>query len=525
MSSKKYSFSNQKEIRNIFLFLVFFIGIHLLTVSNVEAAKNLKEKTFKLLNGKYKPTSYEIKDFDIFNGGNSFFIWFSKRKATSVIDYVQINNKVYGPFVLNAFPKVSSDKKNLAFCYEKNNKLYIQINNKSYGPFPISFDSKCFFSDDFSRYGYTWEDKKNNARFFIVDGQKYGPFNIGKVNVKEFDVSRVDMDFPSVGSGFAFSFKKEDKYYVQFNETVLGPYDGVFNLGFLPDNKIFYYFENDNQSFVKVGEKIYGPYDSLIKKKSENNALIIEKLPTFFSISFFSSDKDQGYITFFSYKLNDKYYLKVGDKDFGPYDNQILLANVSQDMQKIAVVYLDPEQKYFYVKVDDNVFGPYVNTVFLQPIPFFSEDNSKITFYYLNSSDNKFYVKAGDKDYGPYEFVSSPIFLPGDNLFFIYILENKNYLRIGENIYGPYDELYIKPNPYKDSLDAFNVLNNLRRFDFEQVITLAFKKGKNWYLKQKNKTYGPYGPCQDINFFPKRDRIIFYCIQNNLLTVKEIKSN
>lgn len=487
----------------------------LFTLNKVEAAsKSAKntEKTFKLLNGKYKPSSYEIKDFDIFNEGKSFFVWFKQKKTN--LDYIQINNKVYGPLELNIYPfspKLSDNKKSLGFCYTKNKKSYIQVNEKTYGPFLSSgFDPKCFFSADFSRYA--WKYEKGGNTFFIVDGQEYGPFHKSTNDFFHF-MTDVKVVFSPDNSSFAFNFVKEDKEYVQFNKTIFGPYDSTSGLKIFPNNKIFFYFEKDNQTFVMVGEKIYGPYDPITKKTTENNTAVIEKGTVSSScINPFDFKKDQDCIVEFSYKLNNKSYVKVGDKDYGPYDGEILLFTVSQDMKRTAIVYTDSRNENFYVRIDDSVFGPYSFSLLFPPLPFFSKDNSSVTFSYVNPADKKYYVKVDDKEYGPYEMVSPPIFTPENDLAFIYFLKDKVYLRIGENIYGPYDD-FVSGAYAEDLPDLENI---------KQSATFGFKKGKYWYVKRGNKTYGPYS-SQDMVLFVGKDKVVLAFIKNNLLVTKEIK--
>ncbi|MEM5875661.1 MAG: hypothetical protein QXX45_03800 [Candidatus Aenigmatarchaeota archaeon] len=49
--------------------------------------------------------------------------------------YIQINDKIYGPYERAWNLLFSPDSSKYGFCYKKGNKEYIQINDKTYGPF------------------------------------------------------------------------------------------------------------------------------------------------------------------------------------------------------------------------------------------------------------------------------------------------------------------------------------------------------------------------------------------------------
>jgi hypothetical protein len=66
-------------------------------------------------------------------------------------NYIQINDKTYGPYDWVSFPKFSNDSSKYGWVLGKDNKYYIQINDKIYGPydkatFTFTKDNKAYIA-------------------------------------------------------------------------------------------------------------------------------------------------------------------------------------------------------------------------------------------------------------------------------------------------------------------------------------------------------------------------------------------
>jgi hypothetical protein len=62
--------------------------------------------------------------------------------------YLQINDKIYGPYDEIIGFNFSPDSSKFSFMFKKDNKEYIQINNKTYGPYNKDYATFIFTKDN-----------------------------------------------------------------------------------------------------------------------------------------------------------------------------------------------------------------------------------------------------------------------------------------------------------------------------------------------------------------------------------------
>ncbi|GIW65635.1 MAG: hypothetical protein KatS3mg094_154 [Candidatus Parcubacteria bacterium] len=106
-------------------------------------------------------------------------------------------------------------------------------------------------------------------------------------------------------------YEKDNKYYLQLNDKIYGPYDNVHPCDifyceiFFPDSsKYGLRYKKDDKWYVQLNDKIYGPYDN------------VHPCDIFYCEIFFPDSSKYGW----SYTKDDKYYVQINDKIYGPYD-------------------------------------------------------------------------------------------------------------------------------------------------------------------------------------------------------------
>jgi hypothetical protein len=117
--------------------------------------------------------AYGITNVNLLLSPNAQYVgvFFIKIKDRTL--YIQINDKIYGPYDWTYPPIFSNDGSKYGWWFEKDQKQYIQINDKTYGPYDTAHDPR--FSHDGSKYG--WRFSKDNKYYIQINNKTYGPYD------------------------------------------------------------------------------------------------------------------------------------------------------------------------------------------------------------------------------------------------------------------------------------------------------------------------------------------------------------
>jgi hypothetical protein len=175
----------------------------------------------------------------------------------------------------------SEDGSKISWIFIKNKKYYVQINDKVYGPYddvsaPIynyySGRDVIQLSSIFSPNGrnYGWQFKKNNKEYIQINEFTYGPF----------DSLIKNLQWSKDGKVYIFAFKKGKKGYTQVNNyTFENPqnYELIDLEGLYKDGIIYIArLEKNDKYYLSVNNKIKGPYDKAeFFITSDNNIYIV----------------------------------------------------------------------------------------------------------------------------------------------------------------------------------------------------------------------------------------------------------
>ena len=329
-------------------------------------------------------------------------------------------------------------------------KYYVQINNKVYGPYddvePVIKGTKFYiFFNNTSTYG--WKFRKDNQEYIQINDQTYGPYD------KAFA-----LDFSENGSRYGWVFLKNSRYYIQLNDKLFADYDYIRDLVISPDgSKTAWVYEYNKKYYVAiVGQttRVYGPYDWVSKPVFAKNASkygfvfqdytkgdfvqindetygpyhYIPATPP--DLSFSDDGSKYGWV----FKSKGKWYIKINEKEYGPYNYiEKHTFKLSSDGSSFAFIFKYSEDfNYYYIQINDQSFGPYL-------VIDLCNDASKYGWWYMDSQ-GKEYIRIKDEIYGPYDGAICPTFSnDSSNLGFIFRKDDKNYIQINDKTYGPYD--------------------------------------------------------------------------------------
>lgn len=125
--------------------------------------------------------------------------------------HVNINNTILGPY--EDANDLELNENNFLFKYKKNDLWYVKLKDDLHGPY--SEIHNLIISD--YHYGFRYKD----AGFWNInlDGKAYFGY----------DAIRGEIRFNK--DNFAFSYFKDNNYYININNDIKGPYDGNLNIG------------------------------------------------------------------------------------------------------------------------------------------------------------------------------------------------------------------------------------------------------------------------------------------------------
>jgi hypothetical protein len=176
-----------------------------------------------------------LKDLLLSPNGQYVGVSFEKDKK----EYVQINDKIYGPYDRVYVPIFSNDGLKYGWWFKKDNKYYVQINDRTYGPYNWAPD--LIFSDDSSKYG--WWFVKDDKNYIQINDKIYGPY----------DTFHGPIIFSNDSSKYGWGLGKDNKYYIKINDKIYGPYDKA-TFTFTKDNKAYIAYISGNELVIEEVE-------------------------------------------------------------------------------------------------------------------------------------------------------------------------------------------------------------------------------------------------------------------------------
>lgn len=188
--------------------------------------------------------------------------------------------------------------------------------------------------------------------------------------------------------------------------------------------------------------------------RSENNVYKIGLVQKNIPVSFYF-EENQGLIS-----VVKKYYVKIGEKKFGPYDS-------------IGSWLFTPEQ-IIYTAKNDNGVGLYINgdnIAYYKGISnFFISDDYK-TLIYAFESDSGCYFKCGKENLGPFEAVK--FFLVSNDKLISYVVKEKSkfYIYTQNKKYGPFDD--VTDWKYCNNFFAYIAVKDNKKFIYTDKGLLA----------------------------------------------------
>lgn len=293
------------------------------------------------------------------------------------------------------------------------------------------------------------------------------------------------------GEHFLLAFKSDTNYYVQIDETLLGP--------FVSKSKPYIYIENNFMAvryqnlkklhYFLTADTAYGPFTDLFNfynvgvcEDGSRYGFAYASGSKYFiqteSELFGPYDGAGNYSCVYSadgntlgleYELLNKTYLEINGSIHGPY-NEVWRLHFDEDGSRYGAAFIS--NKLLYGLVDDQLYGPYYDTNEIYYL--FSPDGKRAARQYLDNEG--WWVFAGTNHYGPHGSVWNLRYNADSSRFgFMYVLFNKYYVVIDGDKQGPYDAAV-----------GFDFSPNGSRYAY------AYSKSGDWYVRVDNIIYGPF---------------------------------
>lgn len=273
-----------------------------------------------------------------------------------------------------------------------------------------------------------------------------------------------------------------------------------------------------NKWYSVEGNKINGPYDY------EKDKIFFENQPGSYELLFSRNYNRLGKTTqmVYPYVKDDKFYVRKGEKTFGPYethkDDQMLVSfsiKVSKT-NKIGFNALINNQRY--IVNENEVYGPYS----YPHVTCFANDNTSLIYVEHWRNGRYFFgnkVNNLIRHFENYEFT-----MPGKSITYIGETNNGHYVYIDmEAVHGPYDDIKgriiriddknkvlfigrIGKGNYakyylmidKDKIGPFDEVTYVSQECKKNIIFITTDSEKKQTLHVGAKKFGPY---DDINFY------------------------
>lgn len=249
----------------------------------------------------------------------------------------------------------SSDGSKFSFIFIKIGKEYLQINDKTFGPFDRVDYYFCPSVDMDRCFVFTKDGKK----LLMINGKIVGTYEYDGISYMTFSPKR---------SRFAFIFRNENKPYVQVDNKIFGPFDdfdGIYYPHFSPDGmNIWFFLQKQGKYYIHINDKLFGPFDRIRKPNFSSTGtrygfvfVVGDKKYVRIDDKTFGPFEDAGVPRFssdgskfwFTFRKEGGYYIKVNDKVFGPYKK--IHKIYSHDGDYLVVIWEKDEEKGLYLYV------------------------------------------------------------------------------------------------------------------------------------------------------------------------------
>ena len=150
-----------------------------------------------------------------------------------------------------------------------------------------------------------------------------------------------------------------------------------------------------------------------------------------------------------------KFYIKIGDNKFGPYNS--------------IESWLFTSDKIIYTAKQDENYGLFINgenVSFYKELSNFFISNDKQTLIYAFENETGVYIKTGEKEIGPFDGIK--YFLVNDDKVISYVVNEKSqfYIYTEKNKYGPFDD--VSDWKYQGKSFAYKVENNNKQYIYTE---------------------------------------------------------
>lgn len=193
---------------------------------------------------------------------------------------------------------------------------------------------------------------------------------------------------------------------------------------------------------------------------------------------------NNGKVVAFSYEKDDKSYLQLNDKTYGPYED-IFNIVFSEDGSKCGFVYQQDDQNV--LQVNDKIIGKFEDVEKF----ILSADGSITAVQFIKNG--KTFISINDKELGPFDKAEDLFLSPdGKKYGFIYtISESIKYVRLNDKILGPFDNegVYLSISKNYSSV-GFNYTKDGKKFVWiNDQIFGPFKYSSNPKFSSDGKTF------------------------------------
>jgi len=461
---------------------------------------------------------FHIRDLDVFNDSMLFLSYYHKKN-------IYLNGKSYGPFESTYFdynPTENKLDKEFDFIYS----VWDTINSKFdyYGCYHDSIyyipqekrvysnesNTKVFCKNclnnvnnlnniddpDFSiAYSYA-----NTDKYELVE-QEWSIINKGDSVLHKYPKGSV-VNFQSDNLGnYAYVFILENKYYVNINEDIKGPYEDVTRLQLQENRNFTYTIKENNKYFTFINSTKYQG-----KPIVDNHELYGDKID-------FNLINDSTFSYAF-YNETDKNYLNINGKVIGPFNDINKFVATKNGCYLASLGYSDS----IYVKSNhwnsnryDNVYNLYV-------------DDS--CFYFEYVFKNKTGVCINGIEYGPYDNLYNLKVKNKNEYSFCFTKDSSSVLYFLEN--GKISKSrYDKRNLFGSGISKF--VNNFRESKKSDMVVISddlkiklVSNYSNSYVKVNNKKYGS-APAINAWFNSDKKCFVWSAVEGSELVVYEVE--
>lgn len=269
--------------------------------------------------------------------------------------YTFVDDKKYGPYDESTRPTFSPDGKRFGFTFRRNGESYVIINEQQYGPYGFAWPP-IFGSDNHYAYLVSDGGLKNGPNYLIIDGvagKKYQ--SIGAVLISPDGTQNAYVADTKNGQILVFN-GREIKLSYSIRDLLFTPDNKLIYGAIRPDYSSYVVIDGVEHVFAKKGERedpmavsadskkiAYrymhaNPYsESVIVGNIEGTQVFFEgSSDRYTSVRNIVLNKNGSRVVFVGVHSDNKKYLVVNDREYGPYD-EIGMPKFSEDEKSVIV--------------------------------------------------------------------------------------------------------------------------------------------------------------------------------------------